>query len=187
MKNDKYNVINNPLGGYDFSIPGCHAAEAGAYVTGGIILALICAFFMLSENGDLGVLIKNIWIPAMCSLPLYVLGLSMTIRVRRVKAIMAKGEKTEGEVISYRRIHITHGRRSHLVHEPNHTILNVSFYDNGHQECAVSAGRRLPEDVLASPQCTVYILGNDVFVTGFSLRKQGEPHIAFEQEDKPAS
>ncbi len=71
---------------------------------------------------------------------------------------MANGKKTEGEVISYRRIHVTHGRRSHLIHQPNYTILNVRFHDNGNQECSVGTESELPEKILASPCCTVYIL-----------------------------
>ena len=75
---------------------------------------------------------------------------------------MANGKKTEGEVISYRRIHVSHGRRSHLIYQPNYTILNVRFYDNGNQEVPVETGHKLPEKVLASPCCAVYILNDNV-------------------------
>ena len=92
------------------------------------------------------------------------------------------GKKTEGEVISYRRIHVSYGSRSRLIHQPNYTILNVRFHDNGNQECAVGVGHKLPEKVLASPCCTVYILNNTVFVAGFNLRKKEDPQIAFEMK-----
>ena len=103
---------------------------------------------------------------------MFLLGISMTFRIRRVKRIIASGKKVDGEIVSYRRIHVTHGRRSRLIHQPNYTILNIRFYDNGNQEVSVETGRKLPEKVLASPCCTVYILNNNVFITGFSLRKK---------------
>ena len=77
---------------------------------------------------------------------------------------------------------MTHGKKSHLFHQPNYTILNVRFHDNGNQECSIGTGRKLPEKVLASPYCTVYILNYKVFVTGFSLRKKGDSQISFEQK-----
>ena len=88
-----------------------------------------------------------------------------------------------GEVISYRRIHVTHGKKSRLIHQPNYTILNVRFHDNGDHECAVGIGRKLPEKVIASPCCIVYIFNDNVFVTGFDLRKKGDPQIAFELKE----
>lgn len=185
MKKTRYTVIENPLDDYDFSFSRCHAAEIGAYVIGFIIFILICALFVcFAEDGSgWNVLCENIYIPVVCSVPLFILGLSMTFRIRRVKKIMENGKKTDGEVISYRRIHVSHGRGSHLIHEPNYTILNVRFHDNGDQECAVGTGRKLPEKVLASPYCTVYILNDNVFVAGFSLRKKGDPQIAFELKE----
>lgn len=185
MKKNGYTVIKNPLGGYDFSFWGCHVAELGAYVTGLIIFILICALFICSteNDSDWNVLRENIYIPIICSVPLFLLGISMTFRIRRVKKIIAKGKKTEGEVISYRRIHVTHGKKSHLIHQPNYTILNIRFYDNGNQECSVGTGRKLPEKVLASPYCTVYILNDNVFVTDFNLRKKGESQISFELKE----
>ncbi|MBO4865376.1 MAG: hypothetical protein J5582_02230 [Ruminococcus sp.] len=66
--------------------------------------------------------------------------------------------------------------------KPNHTVLNVRFHDNGEEECAVRVGRKFPEKVLASPYCTVYILNKNILVTGFSLRKKGDPQISFEQK-----
>ncbi|MDD6097592.1 MAG: hypothetical protein PUB66_02505 [Oscillospiraceae bacterium] len=186
MKKTNYKIIKNPLGDYNFSFSRCHAAEIGAYSIGLIIFfILLCALLIdFAENElDWNVLCENIYIPVVFSVPLFILGLSMTFRIRRVKKIMANGKKTEGEVISYRRIHVTHGRKSHLIHEPNYTILNVRFHDNGNQECSVGTGRKLPEKVLASPCCTVYILNDNVFVTGFSLRKKGEPQITFELKE----
>ncbi|MGN0576250.1 MAG: hypothetical protein ACI4J2_09495 [Ruminococcus sp.] len=185
MKKKGYTVIKNPLGGYDFSFLGCHAAEIGAYGIGLIIFILICALFVCFAEDGSGwiVLLENIYIPMICSVPLFILGLSMTFRIRRVKKIMANGKKTEGEVISYRRIHVTHGRKSHLIHKPNYTILNVRFNDNGNQECSVGTGRKLPEKVLASPCCTVYILNDNVFVAGFSIRKKRDSQISFDLKE----
>ena len=182
MKKNRYTAISNPLDDYDLSFFRCHAAEIGAYVIGLIIFILICVLTVCFAENDSGwnVLRETIYIPIICSVPLFLLGLSQTFRIRRVKKIMTNGKKTEGEVISYRRIHVSYGSRSRLIHQPNYTILNVRFHDNGDQECAVGVGHKLPEKVLASPCCTVYILNNNVFVTGFSLRKKGDPQISFE-------
>ena len=174
MKKNRYTVISNPLDDYDFSFFRCHAAEIGAYVIGLIIFILICVLSVCFAENDSGwnVLCENIYIPIMCSVPLFLLGISMTFRIRRVKRIIASGKKVDGEIVSYRRVHVTRGRRSRLIHQPNYTILNVRFHDNGNQEVSVGTGRKLPEKVLASSCCTVYILNNNVFVTGFSLRKK---------------
>lgn len=185
VKKNKYVVINNPLGDYDFSFPKCHAAEIGAYSIGVIIFMLLCALIVcFAEDGrGWNDLRENIFIPIICSIPLLLGGLSMTLRIKRVKRIIANGKKADGEVVSYRRIHVTHGRDSHLIHKPNYTILNVRFHDNGNQECAVGVGHKLPEKVLASPHCTVYILNEKIFVTEFSLRKKGDAQIAFELKE----
>ena len=174
MKKNRYTAIRNPLDDYDFSFFWCHAAEIGAYGIGFIIFLLVCALFVCTAENDSGwnVLCENIYIPIIFSVPLFLLGISMTFRIRRVKRIIASGKKVDGEIVSYRRIHVTHGRRSRLIHQPNYTILNIRFYDNGNQEVSVETGRKLPEKVLASPCCTVYILNNNVFITGFSLRKK---------------
>lgn len=181
LKKNGYTIINNPLEGYDFSLSGCHAAEIGAYSIGFIIFILLCALFVCLAEDENGwnILRENIYIPVICSVPLFIGGLSMTFRIRRIKNIMLHGKKTDGEVISYRRIYVSNGSNSHLFRKPNYTILRVRFHDNGSRECDVGAGHKLPEKVLASPRCTVYILDKNIFVTGFSLRKKGDPPIAF--------
>ncbi|MBP5433197.1 hypothetical protein [Ruminococcus sp.] len=185
MKKKGYKVINSPLDGYDFSFTKCHAAEVGAYGIGFIIFILLCTLLVCTVEDDNGWsgLYENIYIPVVSSIPLLILGLSMTFRIRRVKKIITNGKKTDGEVISYRRIHVTHGKKSRLINQPNYTILNVRFHDNGNHECAVGVGRKLPEKVLASPYCTVYIFNDKVFVAGFNLRKNGAPQIAFELKE----
>ena len=177
MKKTGYTVINNPLDDYDLSFRRCHAAEIGAYIIGLTVFILIYFLVVCTGEGGHGreYLREDLIYPLSFSLPLFLLGLSMTVRIGRVKKIMANGKATEGEVISYRRVHVTHGRRSRLIHEPNHTLLNIRFNDGGERECTVSVWRRLPEQVLASPRCTVYILDDKVFVTGFTLRKKGDP------------
>lgn len=116
---------------------------------------------------------EGFYFPVFFSVPLFLLGLSMTLRIKRVKEIIENGKKTDGEVVSYRRIHMNYGKRSRLPKDkPNYTILNVRFHDNGNQECAVGVGHKLPEKVLASPYCTVYILNDNVFITDFCLRKK---------------
>ena len=87
MKKNGYIVINNPLGGYDFSFTICHAAEIGAYGIGFIIFTLICTLLVGSAEDGSGwsELCENIYIPLVCSIPLFILGLSMTFRIRQVK------------------------------------------------------------------------------------------------------
>lgn len=185
MKKNKYTVIRNPLDDYDFSFFRCHAAEIGAYGIGFIIFLLISTLFVCSAEDDSGwtILRENIYIPMCCSVPLFLLGLSMTFSIRRVKKIIASGKKTDGEIISYSRIYKKYGSGSRIVHKPNYTILNVRFHDNGAQECAVGAGHKLPEKVLASTRCTVYILDNNVFVTGFDIRNKGDSQISFDLKE----
>jgi len=185
MKKKQYIVIKNPLDGYDFSFFRCRAAEIGAYGIGVIIFILICTLFVCGaeDNSGWNVLRENIYIPLVCSIPLIILGLSMTYSIRRVKKIIANGKKTDGEVISYRRIHMNYGSGSRTLHKTNYTILNVRFHDNGDQECAVGVGHKLPEKVLASTHCTVYILDNNIFVTGFCQRKKGDSQIAFDLKE----
>ena len=183
MKKNKYTIINNPLDDYDFSFRRCHAAEIGAYIIGIMIFLLICALFVCSEENERKwkALRECFYIPIVFSVPLFLLGLSMTLRIRRLKKIIENGKMTDGEVISYRRIHVNRGKRNRLLKEtPNYTILNIRFYDDGNQECAVGVGHKIPEKVFASTYCTVYIFNNNVFVTDFSMRKKGEPQIAFE-------
>lgn len=185
MKKSKYIVIDNPLGGYDFSFFRCHMAEIGAYGIGFLIFILICTLFVFGAENQSGWndLRENFYIPLVCSIPLILLGLSMTFRIRRVKKIITNGKKAEGEIISYRRRHKNYGSGCHMIHKPNYTILNVRFYDNGAQECAVGVGHKLPEKVLASTRCTVYILDNNVFVAGFDLRNKGDSQIAFDLKE----
>ncbi|MBO7475283.1 MAG: hypothetical protein J6U00_15000 [Ruminococcus sp.] len=130
MKKNGYIVINNPLGGYDFSLTKCHAAEIGVYGIGFIIFILLCTLLVGSAEDGNGCseLCENIYIPLVCSIPLFILGLSMTFRIRRVKKIMANGKKTDGEVISYRRIHVTHGKKKSF--DPS-----IQLY---HPECPIS-------------------------------------------------
>ena len=185
MKKNKYIVIDNPLDDYDFSFFRCHAAEIGAYVIGIIIFILVCTLLVLGAENKRGWndLRENIYVPLVCSIPLILLGLSMTFRIRRVKKIIASGKKTDGEIISYRRIYKNYGSNSHIIHKPNYTILIVRFHDNGAQECAVGVGHKLPEKVLASTRCTVYILDNNVFVTGLDIRNKGDSQITFDLKE----
>ena len=185
MKKNGYTVIRNPLDDYDFSFFRCHAAEIGAYGIGFIIFLLVCALFVCTAESDSGwnVLCENIYIPILCSLPLFILSLSQTFRIKRVKRIIANGKKVDGEIVSYRRTHINYAIGSRVPKKPNYTILNVRFHDNGNQECTVGVGHKLPEKVLASPCCTVYILNDNVFVTDFRLRKKGDPQISFELKE----
>ncbi|SDA18314.1 hypothetical protein SAMN02910447_01560 [Ruminococcus sp. YE71] len=185
MKKNKYKVIENPLSGYDFSFRRCHAAEIGAYIIGITLFILICAFAVFSEDDghSWNNLCENLLYPLSFSIPLFLLGLSMTFRIRRVKRIIANGKQVDGEIVSYRRTHINYAIGSRAPRKPNHTILTIRFNDNGDQECTVGAGHKLPEKALSSPYCTVYILDDNVFVTGFSLRKKGDPQISFKLEE----
>ena len=185
MKKSQYIVIDNPLGGYDFSLFRCHVAEIGAYGIGFIIFILICTLFVFGaeDNSGWNVLRENFYIPLVCSIPLIILGLSMTFRIKRVKKIIAKGKKTDGKIISYHRRHMNYGRGTRTLHKPNYAFLNVRFQNNGDQECAVGVGHKLPEKVLASTRCTVYILGNNVFVADFNLRKKGVSQIAIDLKE----
>ncbi len=175
-KKSKYKVVPNPLEGYDFSFRCCHAAEIGAYIIGVLIAVLISISCVCDEGWS--ALADNIYIPIFCSLPLLLGGLSMTFRIREVKKIMTEGQVTEGEIVSYKRKLVA--PRCDLVQTPNYTVLNVKFYHNGEQLCTVGAGHRQPEKVLASNRCTVYILNDKVFITGFEMRQKGEPQIEFE-------
>ncbi len=176
MKNERYIVVKNPLDGYDFSFKRCHVAEIGAYFIGVLVAVLISTLCVC--NAGWSVFVDNIYIPLFCSLPLILGGLSMTFSIRKVKKIIAEGQKTKGEIISYKRKRVSH--RSHLVQTPNYTFLRVKFYHNGEQQCTVGVGHKLPENALASTQCIVYILNDKVFITGFKLRRKGEPQINFE-------
>ena len=117
MKKNKYTIINNPLDDYDFSFRRCHAAEIGAYIIGIMIFLLICAFFVYTEEGEnrWKALRECFYIPLVFSVPLNLLGLSMTLRIRRLKKIIENGKKTDGEIISYRRIHVNRGKRKDLL------------------------------------------------------------------------
>ncbi|SFC99433.1 hypothetical protein [Ruminococcus albus] len=178
----KYTVINNPLDDYDFSFRRCHAAEIGAYFFATVFLILISALFVCTEKDGWTVLSKNLHYPIGFFVPFFLMGLSMTYRIKRVKKIIENGKKTEGEVISYRRIRVN-VRSGGISSKPNHTLLNIRFRDKGERECTISVGRKFPEKVLASPYCTVYILDDKVFVTGFILRKKGDPKISFELKE----
>ncbi len=46
------------------------------------------------------------------------------------------------------------------------TFLNVKFYHKGEHKCTACPGHKFPEKMLASKRCTVYILGNTLFVAG---------------------
>lgn len=176
MKKSRYIVIQNPLEGYDFSLSRCHAAEIGAYIIGTLVAVLISTVCIYNAGWD--VLMDNIYIPLFCSLPLILGGLSMTFKIRKVKEIITDGQVTAGEIVSYKRKRVSH--RSHLVQTPNYTFLCVKFHHNGEQQCNVGVGHKLPEKALASHNCTVYILNDKIFVTGFKLRKKGDPQIKFE-------
>lgn len=182
MKNEKFKVIPNPLEGYKFSFARCHATEAGAYIIGIIIAVITCVFLMYSDGRvqGLSVLKEFYYYPVLFSAPLLLGGLSMTVRIRRVRKIMTEGKKLEGRIVSYRRTR-TGGRKSYNT--PNNTILNVEFTHSGRQTCAVGMGHKLPEKILASDRCSVYILDNAVFVTGFEMRKKGDPEIEFKMEE----
>lgn len=175
MMKSRYRVIANPLEGYDFSFERCHAAEIGAYIIGVLVAVLISTVCIC--NAGWSVFVDNIYIPLCCSLPLILGGLSMTFSIRKVKKIITEGQEVEGEIVSYKRKRVSH--KSHLVQTSNYTVLHVKFYHNGEQQCTVGAGHKLPEEALASHRCTVYILNDKVFVTGFKLRKKGEPKIEF--------
>ena len=179
MKKPRYIVIKNPLEGYDFSFARCHAAEIGAYIIGVLVVVLISTVCICDAGWS--VFIDNIYIPLCCSLPLILGGLSMTFSIRKVKKIITEGQEAEGEIVSYIRKRVSH--KSHLVQTPNYTFLCVKFYHNGEQQCTVGVGHRLPEKALASHRCTVFILNEKVFVTGFKLRKKGDPQIKFEMND----
>ncbi len=99
MKKNGYTVIKKPLGGYDFSFFRCHAAEIGEYVTGLIIFILICALSVcFTENGSgWNVLIENIYIPIICSVQLFLLSVSMTFRIRRVKKSWQTGKRQKAK------------------------------------------------------------------------------------------
>lgn len=185
MKKPKYKVVANPLEGYNFSFARCHAAEIGAYIIGvGIALLISVLTVCYAEDGQgWSNLRENIIYPIICSIPLIIGGLSMTLRIRKVKKILTKGKKVEGEIASYSITHVTYGKRSRLYQKPNYTLLNVRFFHNGGQICTVGAGHKLPEKTFASPHCTVYIFNDTVFITGFELRKKGEPQIEFELKE----
>lgn len=157
MKKSRYQVVANPLEGYKFSFARCHAAEIGAYIIDISIALLISVLTVCyaEESRGWSNLKENIIYPIICSIPFMIGGLSMTLRVRKVKKIMTKGMKVEGKIISYSRTHITYGRRSRLYQKPNYTILNVKFYHNGEQKCAVGVGHKLPQKHLLLPtaQC----------------------------------
>ena len=186
MKKSAYKVYPNPLEGYKFSFAGCHAAEIGAYVIGIIIAVLICTLFVCyAEEEHFWRDLRESIIWAVCfSLPLLLGGLSMTLRTRKVKTIMTDGVQTEGEIISYRRIHIRRGKGL-APNKPNYTILNVKFHHNdGDHVCSVNVGHKKPKKVLNSAHCTVYICGDTVFVTDFDLRKKGDPQTDFQLEEQ---
>ena len=186
MKKSAYKVYPNPLEGYKFSFAGCHAAEIGAYVIGIIIAVLICTLCIDFEEKEHfwrdqreGILYAVVF-----SLPLLFGGLSMTLRTRKVKKIMTDGVQTEGEIISYCRIHIRRGKGL-APNKPNYTILNVKFHHNdGDHVCSVNVGHKKPKKVLNSAHCTVYICGDTVFVTDFDLRKKGDPQTDFQLEEQ---
>ncbi len=147
MKKSAYKVYPNPLEGYKFSFAGCHAAEIGAYVIGIIIAVLICTLCIDFEEKE------HFWrdqregilYAVGFSLPLLLGGLSMTLRTRKVKKIMTDGVQTEGEIISYRRIHIRRGKGL-APNKPNYTILNVKFHHNdGDHVCSVNVGHKKPK------------------------------------------
>ena len=184
-KKSKYKVVANPLEGYNFSFARCHAAEIGAYIIGiGIAVLISILTVCYSEDGrGWSNLKENIIYPIICSIPLILGGLSMTLRIRKVKKIMTKGKKVEGEIVSYSRTHIQRSTARTLVKEPNYTLLNISFYHNGEQKCVVGIGNKLPEKVFASPRCMIYVFDDTVFVTEFELRKKGDPQTEFEMKE----
>ena len=94
MKKNKYTIINNPLDDYDFSFRRCHAAEIGAYIIGIMIFLLICALFVCSEENERKwkALRECFYIPIVFSVPLFLLGLSMTLRIRRLKKSIENGK-----------------------------------------------------------------------------------------------
>ena len=185
MKKTRYTVIKNPLGGYDFSFASCHAAEIGAYIIGVGIAVLICTLTVCGSNEGQGwsTLLENAIYPIVFSIPAILGGLSMTFRIRKVKKIMKEGKMFKGEDVSYCRIRVSNGRKNHFSQKSNYTILNIKFYHNGEQKCSIGAGRKLPERVLASPYCTVYILNSFIFVTDFKLKIKGDPPIEFKLEE----
>lgn len=184
MNKSKYKVYPNPLNGYYFSFARCHAAEIGAYIIGVGVAVIVSALlvFDVDKGQKWTVLRENIYIPVVCSIPLLFLGLYQTLCIRKVKKIIKDGKKVEGEVVSYTRVR--HGRVSIFDSKSNRTILNVKFHQNGEQECSVGVGWKLPQKVLASPRCMVYILNDTVFVSDFELRKKGDPQVEFTMKEQ---
>lgn len=184
MKENNYKVVKNPLGIYYFSFAYCHATAIGAYFFG-VILGFLVYLFLSYDSPEQGFTSRDILMNMLISLaftaPCFFIGLIMTLRIKRVKKIMTCGEKVDGEIISYYRIHLSNGKKNHLSNKPNYTILNIKFNYYGEHCYSTNVGHKLPNKVLASHTCKVYLYDDFVFVTGFELRKRGMPEITFKQ------
>lgn len=186
MKKSKLIVIKRPSESYSFSFASGYAAVIGSYLIGIIIAILVFLLFISHppEEGITAELIKEALLYAFASsIVLFLMGIWQTFELKRIEKIMTLGEKVDGEIISYCRMHISNGAKT-VTTKSNYTILHIKFNYNGEYYCAVNVGHRYPNKAIASHSCKLYIYGDYIFPTDFKLRTKGMPEIEFKEVDQ---
>ncbi len=182
MKKSKYKIMTNPLGdSYKFSFSYCIASEIGGYIFGGLIImaCILSMVFLSGQRMDLLDYIISLIFIVFGGIPFILLSLRMTSDRRKVKKIMAEGREVEGEIISY-----SQKKRYRRGTPVIWYTIKVKFDDKREQFVLLKVGRKSPKKALASRYCKVYILNDTVFITGFELRKFGEPEMELEFHQK---
>ena len=95
---------------------------------------------------------------------------------------MSSGEIVEGEIVCYYRDFFR--SRTGFSTKPTRIVLVIKFNYHGDYYSELYAGTKLPQKVLSSPKCNVYIYDEKLFIEGFELRSKSSPQIEFREIDK---
>lgn len=175
MRKEGFNpkVIRNPSGTYFYSFPlniyiGIIVLAVGTVITS--VLMVIFWDYLVGDSFSAVQKAVLILAAVLCGLPLYIWSVLVFIADFRIRKILKKGKRYDGEIISCSVYGVYEG--TEISREgKKRFVLTVRYRRNKEHYCTTGGYFRNPNKALSGEECSVYMYEGMIFVTDFSIRK----------------
>ena len=168
-----YKVICNPSRTYRYSFMLNLFLGALILLCGALITSVLMVIFFDYITGDGFSAVQKcvlIFAAVLCGLPLYIWSVLVFVADFRIRKILKKGKRYDGEIVSYSSYGVYDG--TEISREGKKSIALTVRYRRNKEHCCRTDGYLInPDKALSGKACSVYMHEGMIFVTDFRLRK----------------
>lgn len=113
----------------------------------------------------------------LCAAPFFVWAVYVFVQIHRISVIMRRGKCYDGEISSFSMYGVYKGTELPRRNRHRNITLKIRYTINKAHYCHAGGFARNPNKVLFGKRCEVWKYDGMVFVTGFQIRKKGEPEV----------